>query len=443
MKTKLTITIVFCSFLSNLALGQDFIKTRKFLIDQDNFVRTHEGYIVTSQGLNKYFANKVAYYLSSANDLSLFKNYAILTPSSDNLFIGHNFTRKDNENYRISPFLTLGLNANYAKSIAPIFSDHKFQGGLSLNLKYTWFFKGSIRYGDKKYEFQETKTKGLTMSKKDSMDISRAYILGMIMKTMDDDSTALVKNMKYTSHLTADQKSVILKAKFAALEAGYKESFAKQQADVLDQSALTNSSHFSWISLSADIPFTPTTYSVTPAFSSAFDEKSSYPYSFNILYNNVWENHLGNFFLLTKAGFQNNNTILSKQLNKSSYLQYKSLGGIDTVKAIQLDSKDIYVGKYDNFFNPAVKLQLIYFPKFSAIFGLDFQLDKSFGSYHPLNGTIGIPFRLASSTADKPITFEVQLQMPDLRNEIISGKKFWDKAIIGVTVGLPFGSSVY
>ncbi|MBE7176084.1 MAG: hypothetical protein INR69_06755, partial [Mucilaginibacter polytrichastri] len=162
-------------------------------------------------------------------------------------------------------------------------------------------------------------------------------------------------------------------------------------------------------------------------------------------YNNVWENGLGKIFLMVKPGIIKNNSVLAKQLSKLSYGEYKNLGGTDTTKSIQLSTTDVYIGRYSAFLTASLKLQAVYFPKFSGQIGLDFQLEKNAGTYHPLNGVIGVPFRLAGSgsDADKAITFEVQLQMPDLRNEILPDKKFWDKAIVGVTVGLPFGSSIY
>ncbi|WP_462265880.1 hypothetical protein [Mucilaginibacter sp.] len=335
------------------------------------------------------------------------------------------------------------MNANYANSIAPIFSGKKFQGGLSLNLKYTKFFRGSISFGDKKFTFTQTQTPGLSMNQKDSMNIAREYIIGTLKKSMEDDSAAVIKSLGYSMLLKPAEKAAIIKMKFAELSYGYKESLAKQEASVLIESKLTKASHFSWVSVNLNVPFTPTSYSNSEAFSTVFADKSSYPYSFNITYNNVWENKLGRFFFMIKPGILKNNSVLSKQLSKLSYQEYKNLGGTDTAKAIQLSTTDVYIEKYNAFITPSIKLQAVYFPKFSDQVGVDLQLEKNMGSYHTLNGVIGIPFRLAGAESDKAITFEVQLQMPDLRNEITPDKKFWDKAIIGVTVGLPFGSSIY
>src|SRR5690242_15145782 len=99
-----------CLFPLHL-FAQDFNATRHTLDSIEAVIHSDTNRIVSNETLNKYMASKIAYYLASSNDVSLYKMYAIFTPSDNTAFAGYNFGSTTSDG-RVKSLTTLGVNLN-------------------------------------------------------------------------------------------------------------------------------------------------------------------------------------------------------------------------------------------------------------------------------------------------------------------------------------------
>src|SRR5690242_2830285 len=123
MRILCAVAIAFSTFHSSYAQTKqqiiDDLKARTTTANSDTTL------LVTTEGLNVFFARKIAYYLSGVNDLSLYKNYAILNSTDGKLFIGHNVVKENSAQRKIS-LLTVGISTTVKEGFSSIFSNNEF-----------------------------------------------------------------------------------------------------------------------------------------------------------------------------------------------------------------------------------------------------------------------------------------------------------------------------
>jgi hypothetical protein len=193
-----------------------------------------------------------------------------------------------------------------------------------------------------------------------------------------------------------------------------------------------------WTSISLYLPLIREKFEVAPSFAGSFAGRHAYPLRFNVSHTRLWENsRYGRFFLVLSGEIFWNNSKESHALSKTSFADYKEMGGSDTLHAGQMASDEVYIGDYENFFTPLLKGQFIYIPRNSHV-GVSFLLEQNFGLYNALNARLGVPIVLINKKAEPAINFEVQVRYFDIGNKISPGKGLTDKTSIGVSVGVPF-----
>jgi hypothetical protein len=101
-----------------------------------------------------------------------------------------------------------------------------------------------------------------------------------------------------------------------------------------------------------------------------------------------------------------------------------------------------YTGDYRNFLTPSFSGKLAYLPLDSHV-GLSLRLEKNFGTYHALNGIVGIPIVLIDKKGVPAMNFEWQVRLANLNNTPQAYSLRGNRTSVGLTLGIPFSKIVY
>jgi len=180
-----------------------------------------------------------------------------------------------------------------------------------------------------------------------------------------------------------------------------------------------------------------------PNFTTTLTTQKLYNFEASLIYSQLREWKSNRLFSSINIGAKNQNNINTSVLDKHPVADYNHLGGIDTIKLGQLESKDIYIGDYETYFSPFTRLQFVDYFLAKKSIGISVQAEKYFGAYHPLNLKFGILFTLAGKDDETKVSFEVQFKWNDFGNNILPAKTRSDKFLVGLSVGVPLSSKIY
>lgn len=404
-----------------------------------------QGMIISNAALNFFFADKVASYLAEDGDLSLFKNYATLSSADGTVSINHNWIKKSKESEFISSMVTAGVKVNALDGFASIFADSKFSSEMGINLKLTKFGRGYINFDGCTQQVRNEGEKASLGKQKYKMDVERAMVLHALIDEMRkkaaDYESALNKfNSNDIRNIALSVEKDSLRAQFyRALKTEYMKKFAEKQSEKLEETNSYNYLNTWWASFSLFIPVTGKEYKVAESYVADFDDKKLYAFQAGLNYTRIFEGTYGKLFMTVAGTLTQNNSIATKEMAKMSVTDYKKLKETDTLKLGQLSSEDVYIGKYANFLTPQFAAKIVAFPGNWNV-GLSASVEQNIGSYHALNGRLGIPIRLNDKEGKAKVNFEVQLRTTDMNDSANKGSTFWERSAIGLSVGLPFTS---
>lgn len=376
--------------------------------------------LTSDETLDKFFTKKTSTYLSEASDLVLKKAYAVLDNSDDRIFLGGTFKAND------TTLITIGFKANISKGFSQIFSGDGFDNDLGVNFNVTRLFRGSLWFPKKD---DEPKIDTLAINryifanqaifnyKKDTAEYKQ-YLIGI------GDSSKLLYE-----HVEKNNKTLI-------------EKFTDDEADYIDKKRLYNTTHLSWLSFDAYLPFTKSVYNVVPVLDTFNFTNTAYrPFTFNLVYTNFWDKTKwmektilpkGRSFLTFKASLIKNNSSLKKDIKSYSFDEYYRQ---DTTKgklvAAKINSNTVYIGDFKEFWT--FRLSARYVWMFSDFMGISASIEKFLfnDNLTDLNWKLGIPFSLKDKEAKSKVNFELVWQ------------EIHKKHSIGLSVGLPFGGDIF
>ncbi len=407
---------------------------------------TGKGMIISNRGINRFFADKIGSYLSEGGDVSLFKNYATINTSGGEFSINHNLGKMEKITGRY-PLTTLGFRARMSDGFATIFSDKKFRNDLGFSVKRTWFTNGTAIFTN---HCNTPPYDTLGPSQKAVMNSKRSFILHSLQQEMENrtkEFEAILDQMKESEFETAGElepaKKALKENFFQNLKREYEKKYAEMEAKALSQDGSFERMGTSWTSLTVYIPVTNQQFSVAPSFGENFADEELYAWKLNLSYNEILEsNDAGRFFLIFEGGIFQNNSVNTKTIRKIKLLDYKNRGGADTLHFAELKTSEAYLGRYEKFVTPQVKMQFVWFPKTSNA-GLSLSMEKNFGKYHALNGKLGIPIRFNDKRGDPAVNFELQFRGTDINKSVDTKKTFGKRLSVGFSVGLPFSSKIF
>ena len=406
------------------------------------------GNLISYRGLNLFLAGKIGSYLSEGNDLSFYKNNITLNTSEGILTVNHSLFQASGVDEQVRKFMVVGVNANIANGFASAFAGKRYSNDFGFTIRQTWL--GNVRTYFEKCSQSKEYGSITTGGQKPAMDALRAVIL----HTLEIEINKKISDFEHALSAIDSAKEVpgqdMVKVKMLArvnfyttLKEEYYRKFANIQAQTLLNTNNYNRITTSWTSISGYVPLIAERFTIAKSLSSSFNLKRAYPLSVSVSHTRFWEStKFGRLFLTISGEAFLNNSKQSQALQLVSYDQYRILGGTDTINVAKLNSTDLYLGSYRTFITPLIKGKIVYIPP-DWHFGITLIMEKNFGTYQALNGTLGVPIVLIDKHSNPSINFEFQVHYFDISNQVIPDKKIGAKVSVGLTVGIPFSKIIY
>src|ERR1700754_857208 len=117
---------------------------------------------LSNRAMNIFLSDRIGYYLSSINDLTLYKNSVLFNAATGTLAVNHSLYQPKGSDQRVGAFTTIGVQANIADAFAATYSNRPFDNRFGFFSKQTWITKGHAR---------------CTPAQRQAMDTLRARIL--------------------------------------------------------------------------------------------------------------------------------------------------------------------------------------------------------------------------------------------------------------------------
>jgi len=137
-----------------------------------------------------------------------------------------------------------------------------------------------------------------------------------------------------------------------------------------------------------------------------------------------------------------NNAVSNKSLQELDFGGYSYAGGVDTFRLRQAGINTIYIGQYKLYLTPSLEFDVAYFPGQSHI-GISAFIKQNFGTWHPLNLSLGAPIVLIDKRGSPAANFQFMIQYLDVFHTESSNSTFRNNIYINLTVGIPFSKIIY
>lgn len=426
MKSKLLFQIMLLLFTKELK--SQYVNPQVLSALPASFTAPSPATLTSVPTLNKFFATKIGTYLSEASDLSLSKAYAVLDNADGKLFIGGTFNKNNSSAERTKFIFTAGVKANIKDGFAKILDEDGFNNDIGINLKFTFFGRGSIWFDANPAAIKRT----LVTNK-------RLYLENKLLSEFDEKITKEGFNENHTGNTASDWVSNI--GTYIRSESeNVRKKFSEEEAEYISDEKLFNVAHSWWISTDVYIPFTKSEFDIVNDLSERNFKTEKYkPYELNISYTNFWEKNLfigfplilpGTTLLTFKGSVLANNSVSAELIDAYTYDKYLEQDrDIDTVFAAKLKTQSVYLGKFENFVTTRLSGRLVYMPV--SFMGISAAFEKSFGKTNDINWRLGIPFSLKDNEGKAKINFE------------IVWKEVKKEHSVGLSIGLPIGNNIF
>jgi hypothetical protein len=396
---------------------------------------------ISNRAMNIFLSDKTG-YVNAKSDLSLFTNYVTFNTSESRLTVNHNFQEATGADDPIKNLFSIGLSINIPNNYASAFLDYRHETGFGIIAGYKWLGKVKTRFTD--CTVNQNKA-----SQKQTMDALRTGMVNDLatdIKNKEADLRISLKAIDTESvqGLNSDSvKSIIERNFYEELKESSDEKFATLQAETLTKTNSFKLITTHWTAIQCYVPVVFSKYSVASSVSEAFQSEKSYPFELTLNHTRLWESSTkGRFFATFGGGILLNNSKFSYSLDKINYADYKTMGGTDTQHDAELKNDKAYFGDYDNFITPSLQCRMVYFPVEYHL-GISILVQQNFGSYNFLNTRIGIPVVLINSKKTPAVTFEFYVSLTDLTSKADLAKEPVNKAMAGLSVGIPLSRLMY
>jgi len=396
---------------------------------------------ISNRAMNIFLSDKTG-YVNAKSDLSFFTNCITFNTSESRLTVNHNFQEATGADVPIKKLFSIGLSITLPNNYAMDFLDNRHETGLGLLAGYKWLGKVKTRFAD-------CAVNENMASQKQTMDALRTGMVNDLateIKNKEADLRISLKAIDTESvqGLNSDSvKAIIEKNFYEELNETMDGKFATLQAEALTKSFNFKLISTNWTAIQCYVPALFSKYSVAPSLTEAFQSEKSYPLELTLNHTRLWESSTkGRFFATFGGGILLNNSKFSYSLDKINYADYKIMGGTDTQHDEELKNDKTYIGDYDNFITPSLQCRMVYFPVEYHL-GISILVQQNFGSYNFLNTRIGIPVVLINSKKTPAVTFEFYVSLTDLTNKADPTKEPVNKAMAGLSMGIPLSRLMY
>lgn len=369
--------------------------------------------LLSNRALNIFLSEAAGYYLSDVDNLTLYKNSVVADAAGGTLAIYHNLRQAPGTDERIHSFTSIGARADLADAVIATSDNRPYNNRFGFLFKQTWVGRPHT---------------SATPDQIRTMDALRAaalntQIIAIREKAARADSALhTIDPQDIPGQDPANAQNTARKKFDTDLREEAQFEYAYTQAEALTQTFNYRLMSFSWTSFSLYLPLITEDFHTAPDLATIPGSRHAWPAQANITHTRLWESsHFGRLFLTLAGDLTLNNTRDARQLTKA---------GND------------YIGDYQTFLTPAIKGQVIWFPKNSHI-GASFLLEQNIGDEHALNGRLGVPVVLIDKKARPALNFEFQVRFYDMGHTIADGKGLPGHTAIGLTIGIPCSKIAY
>ncbi|MCU0433293.1 MAG: hypothetical protein MUC87_07565 [Bacteroidia bacterium] len=409
--------------------------------------------ILSDPAWDLFMKRRIAYCLTADGNVSLFHNYVFADISDARFSFGRNIGYSAKNNKKLHSILSLGISADADddKNFSAIYTNGKFNGSISADIKFTHFFGRSVYFGKtnkqkgivKRSNFTGFLFSGVTKSgyQKSVMDSVRSQCYNTINKKLSEDTARFNKQVAGVPHNDSVYQRLLGKFIETKMEE-YHDLRAETEADALEKGELYNANRACWWSLSAQIPITGSRFNVADTYSAYAFKRETWKWNISAQINILYERVKGQqyYFYLGGAIF-NQNSAESGDLELLNIDKYKGNGGINT--NVINSGQSLYVGNFNVFEDGNLYLKFVLLSPFRRIdwAGLSFFAEQRFRKNQQVtNLYLGIPLTLEGEN-DQRINLELQCIWGNVLNAMSAEKNAQDKFTLGFKVGIPFGQS--
>lgn len=369
--------------------------------------------LLSNRALNIFLSEAAGYYLSDVDNLTLYKNSVIADAAEGTLAIYHNLRQAPGTDQRVHSFTSIGARADIADAVIASTNNRPYNNRFGVLFKQTWVGRPRV---------------SATSEQIHAMDAYRAATLNTRIARLRQQTDRFDSALRMIDPQDIPGQDPVTAQHTARQQfnTGIRDEaqfeYAHTQAETLAQTFNYRLMSFNWTSISLYLPLITENFRTVSDPAIALADRHAWPAHANITHTRLWESsHFGRLFLTLAGDLAWNNT-------RDGY-------GLTRVG-------NDYIGDYKTFLTPAVKGQVIWFPKNSHI-GASFWLEQNIGDYHALNSRLGIPVVLINKQAEPAINFEFQVRFYDMGHTIGNGTGLAGHTAVGLTMGLPFSKIAY
>ncbi|HLZ87592.1 MAG TPA: hypothetical protein VKQ52_10140, partial [Puia sp.] len=295
--------------------------------------------LLSNRALNVFLSEAAGYYLSTPNDLTLYKNSVIANSAEGTFALYHNMREPAGIDSSLRRFLSVGTQANVADAFNASSSGRPYNNQFGFLLKQTWIAKPRVTATPGEIRAMDALRAGILHSLEG--DIRRKAAAGEAALNAIDTARDI------PGQDLASAKDIARQKFNADLQLETTFEFAYRQAEALARSFGYRVVAFNWTSISLYLPLVTENFQVAASPGAVLSSRHAYPVHFNLTHTRLWEGGTFGRIFLTLAGDCSLNN------SRDGYILTKSGNN--------------YIGDYNSFITPAVKGQLIYIPKDSHI----------------------------------------------------------------------------
>jgi hypothetical protein len=403
--------------------------------------------ILTQPAINLFFVRRLAFYSGTADDISLFSNYAFADVAGGKLSVGKNFRFNDYKTQRLEYMFSAGINAESDgdKKFAFLYRDGKFRGRMGIDFNFTYFGSGTIWFDNSKQTQSFDRKMKHKLSDKDIMKANRYWALEEVKLKWKADSinfyTTLNSSLNNDTSILNNREAIISEFKKKQFKE-YSTYLITKEADKFENDSLFNAYRMWWYSLRVNLPATGSRYLVAPDFNSFAVEREQWRITISTQFNFLFESlRKGKIYTYLGVGVIHQNSIETNDLKLITLDEYKGLGGRDS--SVLNTGSSLYVGQFKRFNDGNAYGKVIYyFPKYDWI-GASFFTEYQFGERGQiLNMYAGLPMSFAGK-GDSRVNLEVQFRFSNIINTLSSARNDEKKFSMGIKLGIPFGQTTF
>jgi hypothetical protein len=404
---------------------------------QNNLVSNpaYSQHLISDRAMNLFVADQIGYYLSEDRNLSFSKNYVTLDAAKGIFSLNHNFFESKGLDEPVKTFMVVGAKANVLNAFYSLNANKSFVNNFGVSVQKNWISKPVIKLNQE-------------LDKK-KMDMLREIILKKLETEIQKKSEEFQEQLSSLRPANVSDSDVQKSKDFASaafyskLYDEYNYEFAYLQYQALKESTGYKRISMHWTNGYIYLPVILERYHVADSLHAPSHTSSAYPFELSVTHTRFTEGPgFGKLFYSLNFSAVLSNAVSNKSLHELDFEKYRSAGGVDTTHLRQEGINTIYIGHYKVYLTPSLTFDAVYFPGQSHI-GISASIQQNFGTYHPMNLSLGVPIVLIDKQGAPAANFQFIVEYLDVFHSQNANATFHDNLYVNLTMGIPFSKIIY